>query len=192
MRAPVAVLASGAGTNLGALIYASRAEDCPYEIVLVSGDNEAAPALRLAEAEGIDVAPLQYAKEARDLFWQALDNCLRIAEVEIIVLAGFMRIIPADFISKWENRIINIHPSLLPLYKGLNTHAQAIENGDTHGGCTVHVVTPEVDSGVVLGQTEVIIMEDDTPETLAARVRLAEHQLLPRVLAHYIQIMRLT
>ena len=183
-RARVAVLISGRGSNMAALIYAAKSADCPFEVVLATGDKPEAPGLALAEAEGVPVARLDFATKA-ELFEQ-LDAALREAGADYVALAGFMRIIPADFIARWAVRIVNVHPSLLPKYKGLNTHSLAIAAGDRHGGCSVHVVTPEVDDGPVLGQTEVAIMPGDTPESLAERVLIAEHQLYPRVLADYV------
>ena len=165
---------------MAALIYAARAPDCPFEVVLVTGDRPTAPGLALAEAEGVAVARLDCSDKA-DLFAR-LDQALRDASADHVALAGFMRIIPADFIARWAGRIVNIHPSLLPRYKGLDTHAQAIAAGDRVAGCSVHVVTAEVDSGELLGQTEVAILPGDSPATLAERVLIAEHQLYPRVL----------
>ena len=183
-RARVAVLISGRGSNMAALIYAAKAENCPFKIVLVTGDKPDAPGLALAEAEEVPVARLDHSSKA-ELF-EKLDPALREARADYVALAGFMRIIPAEFIARWACRIVNIHPSLLPKYKGLNTHAQAIAAGDRYGGCSVHVVTPEVDDGPVLGCTEVAILRGDTPETLAERVLIAEHQLYPRVLGDYV------
>ena len=187
-RARVAILISGRGSNMAALIYAAKAADCPYEIVLVTGDRPDAPGLELAEAEGVPVArvPSPTPKE-KTQFFEALDGALRDARVETIALAGFMRIIPTEFIERWANRVVNIHPSLLPKYKGLDTHSHAIAAGDSFGGCSVHIVTPQVDDGPVLGQVEVAILPEDTPETLAARVLIAEHQLYPRILAQFVQ-----
>ena len=186
-RARVAVLLSGRGSNMAALIYAAKAEDCPYEIVLVTGDKPAAPGLDIAEAEGVAVARLATpAPTDKAEFFESLDRELRGAGVDYVALAGFMRIIPADFIARWAGRIVNIHPSLLPKYKGLDTHRQAIEAGDKFGGCSVHVVTVEVDDGPVLAQTEVVILPNDTPESLSERVLIAEHQLYPRALAAYV------
>jgi phosphoribosylglycinamide formyltransferase-1 len=186
-RARVAVLISGRGSNMAALIYAAKASDCPYEVVLVTGDRPDAPGLQLAEAEGVPAVRLP-TPEPKDkaLFFEALDRALRDAGTDYVALAGFMRIIPADFIQRWAGRIVNIHPSLLPKYKGLDTHRQAIAAGDPFGGCSVHVVTPQVDDGPVLGQVEVAILPEDTPERLAERVLIAEHQLYPRALAAYV------
>ena len=184
-KARVAVLISGRGSNMAALIYASRAGDCPYEIALVTGDKTDAPGLRIAAAEGIRVEPLDSAALGRS-FWTALEETLNQAAVDTVALAGFMKIIPADFVERWAGRIVNIHPSLLPKYPGLGCHQAALDSGDTVTGATVHLVTPQVDSGEVLGQVEVAIMPGDTVETLEARMLIAEHQLYPRVLASYI------
>lgn len=186
-KARVAILISGTGSNMAALLYASRAPDSPYEVALVTGDNPDAPGLALAEAEGVSVARLSRPTKATRASWfAALDGTLREADVDTVALAGFMRILPAEFVEAWAGKLLNIHPSLLPKYKGLDTHARALEAGDTHGGCSVHLVTPELDSGEVLGQVPVAILPDDTPETLADRVKIAEHQLYPRVLAEYV------
>ena len=186
-RAKVAILLSGRGTNMAALVYAARAEACPFEIMLVSGDKPDAEGLTLAEAEGIAVARLPApTKATRDKFYTDLDATLRKAGAEFVVLAGFMRILPEDFVARWARRVLNIHPSLLPKYKGLHTHEAALAAGDSKAGCTVHLVTAELDAGPILGQTLVAILPDDTAETLADRVRIAEHQLLPRILADYV------
>ena len=186
-KARVAVLISGAGTNMAALLYAAKAADCPYELVLVTGDNPEASGLSLAEAEGIVTVRIpKPTPKDKPQFFRALDIQIREAGAEYIALAGFMRILPEDFVRAWENRMINIHPSLLPLYKGLNTHQQAIDAGDKFGGCSIHIVTPGVDEGPVLAQTPVAIVPGDTGETLAARVRFAEHQLYPATLAAFV------
>lgn len=182
-KAKVAILISGTGSNMAALIYASRAEDSPYEIVLVTGDKPDAPGLALAEAEGIPVARLPFDKAS---FFAQLDRTLREAEVDAVALAGFMRILPVDFVQAWASKLLNIHPSLLPRYRGLHTHARALEAGESQGGCSVHLVTPEVDAGEVLGQVAVAILPGDTPDTLRDRVLIAEHQLYPRILADYV------
>lgn len=186
-KARVAVLISGSGTNMAALLYAAKAADCPYELVLVTGDNPEAPGLSLAEAEGIPVVRISRpTPKDKSLFFQALDIQIRKAGAEYVALAGFMRILPEDFVAGWAGRMLNIHPSLLPKYKGLNTHSQAIDAGEKFGGCSVHVVTPELDDGPVLAQTEVAIAPGDTAATLAERVRFAEHQLYPPTLAAFV------
>lgn len=184
-KARVAILISGRGSNMAALIYAARADDCPYEVALVTGDRPDAPGLTLAQAEGVPVQRLD-AKKLGAAYWQELQSALEDAAIDTIALAGFMRIIPADFVARWAGRMINIHPSLLPKYRGLHTHQSAIENGDKSTGATVHLVTAEVDSGAILGQVEVAILPDDTAETLDTRVLIAEHQLYPRILGQFV------
>lgn len=184
-RARVAILISGRGSNMAALIYAAKAEDCPYEVSLVTGDKPDAPGLDLAEAESVAVERLS-AKELGSAYWHRLAEALRKARIDVVALAGFMRIIPAEFVEQWRGKMINVHPSLLPKYKGLNTHRDAIAAGDRESGCSIHLVTPEVDDGPVLGQTRVAILPSDTPETLAERVLIAEHQLYPRVLGEFV------
>lgn len=184
-RSRVAVLISGRGSNMAALIYAARADDCFYEIALVSGDKADAPGLDLAKAEGIPARPL----DARTLgagYWEALNQLLDQADIDLIALAGFMRIVPDDFLARWEGRIVNIHPSLLPRHKGLKTHQACIAANEKVTGATVHLVTSDLDGGDVLGQVEVAVLPVDTPETLAERVLIAEHQLYPRVISQYL------
>jgi phosphoribosylglycinamide formyltransferase-1 len=184
-RSRVAVLISGRGSNMAALIYASRAADCRYEIVLVTGDRPDAPGLTLAEAEGIPVARIPAPAKDKELFFAALQQTLEEARVDLIALAGFMRIIPAHFVTKWAGRIVNIHPSLLPKHKGLKTHAACIAAGERVSGATVHLVSEELDSGEILGQVEVAVLPNDDDNALADRVLIAEHQLYPRILAEY-------
>ena len=182
-RAKVAVLISGSGTNMAALLYASRASDCPYEIVLVGSNNPQAGGLKMAEAEGIPTFALPHQGIARADHDQAMDNAIRASGAQYVALAGYMRILTPEFVGGWEGRMVNIHPSLLPRYKGLHTHERALEAGDSHGGCTVHLVTAELDDGPVLGQTPVAVLPGDTADSLAARVLIAEHQLYSRCLA---------
>jgi formyltetrahydrofolate-dependent phosphoribosylglycinamide formyltransferase len=186
-KARVAVLISGAGTNMAALLYAAKAADCPYELVLVGSNDPEAPGLKIAEAEGIATWGLSHKGMNRDAFDALVDEQLRDAGAEFVALAGYMRILSDDFVARWAGKMINIHPSLLPLYKGLNTHSQAIEAGDKFGGCSIHIVTPGVDEGPVLAQTPVAILSGDTVETLAERVRIAEHQLYPPTLAAFVR-----
>ena len=186
MKAKVAVLISGAGTNMAALLYAAKAENCPYELVFVGSNDPDAAGLKIAQAEGIATWSLSHKGMNRDAFDALVDEQLRGAGAEFVALAGYMRILSDDFVGRWAGRMINIHPSLLPLYKGLNTHQQAIDAGDRFGGCSVHIVTPGVDEGPVLAQTPVAILPGDTVETLSARVRLAEHQLYPATLAAFV------
>lgn len=185
-KARVAVLISGAGTNMAALLYAAKAADCPYELVLVVSNNPQAPGLAIAKAEGIATWSLSHKGLNRDAFDALVDEQLRAVDAEYVALAGYMRILGDDFVARWSGRMLNIHPSLLPKYKGLNTHGQAIEAGDAFGGCSVHVVTAALDDGPVLAQTPVAIVPGDTADTLAERVRFAEHQLYPPTLAAFV------
>lgn len=185
-RARVAVLISGRGSNMAALLYAAKAPDCPFEIALVTGDKPDAAGLDLAEAEGLRVARLSAKDLGKAVFFDTIDQHLRNARADYVALAGFMRIVPADFIERWSGRILNIHPSLLPKYKGLNTHRQALANADKTAGCSVHIVTAKVDDGPVLAQTEVAILPGDNEQSLTARVLIAEHQLYSRALAAYV------
>lgn len=182
-RAKVAVLISGSGTNMAALLYASRAEDCPYEIVLVASNDPEAGGLKLAAGEGVPTFALSHKGMKRPDHDAAMDSAIRASGAQWVALAGYMRILTPEFVATWEGRMVNIHPSLLPKYTGLHTHERAIEAGDSHGGATVHLVTAELDCGPILGQTPVAILPGDTPEKLAARVLVAEHQLYSRCLA---------
>ncbi len=182
-RARVAVLISGSGTNMAALLYASRAPDCPYEIVLVAANDPQAKGLILAEAEGVPIFALGHKGMERAAHDAAMDAAIRASGAEWVALAGYMRILTPGFVSGWAGRMVNIHPSLLPKYPGLHTHESALQAGDSHGGCTVHLVTAELDDGPMLGQTAVAVLPGDTPETLAERVLIAEHQLYSRCLA---------
>ena len=182
-RAKVAVLISGSGTNMAALLYASRASDCPYEVVLVASNNPEAGGLKLAMAEGVATFCLPHQGMPRPDHDMAMDTAIRASGAQYVALAGYMRILTAEFVGGWEGRMVNIHPSLLPKYKGLHTHERALEAGDSHGGCTVHLVTAELDDGPVLGQTQVAVLPGDTADSLAARVLIAEHQLYSRCLA---------
>ena len=185
-KAKVAVLISGAGTNMGALLYAAKQDGCPYELVLVASNNPDAEGLTLAAAEGIATAALPHKGTERMAHDAMMHDHIVNAGATHVALAGYMRILSDTFVQKWEGRMLNIHPSLLPKYKGLHTHQSAIDAGDKFAGCSVHLVTAELDGGPVLGQTEVAILSSDTAETLAARVKMAEHQLYPRVLAEYV------
>ena len=185
-RAKVAVLVSGKGTNMAALLYASRLPGAAYEIVLVASNDPAVEALALAEAEGVPTFALAHRGMQRAAHDAAIDAAVRKAGAEYIALAGYMRILGPAFVAGWHGRMLNIHPSLLPEYPGLDTHARAIAAGDSHGGASVHLVTDDLDMGEVLGRAEVAIAPGDTAESLATRVKFAEHQLYPRVLADYV------
>jgi len=185
-RAKVAVLISGSGTNMAALLYASRAEDCPFELVLVASNKADAGGLRLAEAEGVPTFALSHKGMSREDHDAAMGAAIRASGAQWVALAGYMRILTPGFVARWEGRMVNIHPSLLPKYTGLHTHERAIAAGDSHGGVTVHLVTAELDCGPILGQTPVAIVPGDTPDSLAARVLIAEHQLYSRCLARLV------
>lgn len=181
-RAKVAVLISGSGTNMAALLYASRATDCPYEIVLVASNKPEAGGLMLAEAENLPTFVVSHKGMERVDHDMAMDAAIRESGAEYVALAGYMRILSPQFVSRWEGRMLNIHPSLLPNYPGLQTHERALDAGDSHAGVTVHLVTAALDDGPILGQTPVAILPGDTAESLAARVLIAEHQLYSRCL----------
>lgn len=185
-KTPVAVLISGSGTNMAALLYASRADDCPYEIALVASNNPKAAGLALAAAEGVATFVLPHKGMARADHDAAMDAAIRKAGAQFVALAGYMRILTPEFVAGWEGRMVNIHPSLLPEYPGLHTHERALAAGNAQGGCSVHLVTAELDSGPLLGQTAVAILPGDTAETLSQRVLIAEHQLYPRCLAELV------
>ena len=182
-RIKVAVFISGSGTNMAALLYASRAADCPFEIALVLSNNPDAGGLRLAEAEGVATFCLTHKGIPRADHDAAMEAEVIRAGAKFIALAGYMRILSPEFVARWEGRMVNIHPSLLPKYTGLHTHQRALAAGDTHAGCTVHLVTADLDEGPMLGQTTVAILPGDTDDSLAARVLIAEHQLYRRCLA---------
>lgn len=185
-KARVAVLISGRGSNMAALLYASLLPDAPYEIVLVAANDPAAEGLALAEAEGIATFALSHKGMARADHDAAMDKAVREAGAEYIALAGYMRILTEGFVSQWAGRMLNIHPSLLPKYTGLDTHQRAIDAGDSHGGVSVHLVTAELDAGEVLGQIPVAISAAESVHSLSDRVRFAEHQLYPKVLGDYV------
>lgn len=185
-RQPVAIFISGSGTNMAALLYASRMPDSRYDVVLVASNNPDAGGLALAQAEGVPTFALPHKGMSRADHDAAMEQAVKNAGANHIALAGYMRILSEGFVNRWAGRIVNIHPSLLPKYKGLHTHQRAIEAGDSHGGASVHVVTPELDDGELLGQAQVAIQLGDTADTLAARVLFAEHQLYPRAFNAYL------
>lgn len=179
----VAVLISGRGSNMTALIQAAKNPDYPAEIVGVFSNRARAAGLETALAEGIPTATLAQSQfDTRLDFENALTGILEGWKTDIICLAGFMRILTADFTFHWRDRILNIHPSLLPEFRGLDTHARAIAAGVTEHGCTVHYVTPGLDEGPIILQSRVPVLLDDTPETLASRVLAEEHKLYPEAL----------
>ncbi|WP_425283776.1 phosphoribosylglycinamide formyltransferase [Devosia soli] len=168
---------------MSVLIEAAKAPDFPAEIVGVLSNRAAAPGLEIAQQHGIATASLAQSKfPSRDMFEDTMTQILESWEVDIVCLAGFMRILGEDFVERWRGRMINIHPSLLPAYKGLDTHARVIADGVTVHGCTVHFVTPGLDEGPAILQAEVPVLPGDTPETLSARVLVEEHRIYPEAL----------
>ena len=171
---------------MAALIEAARKPDCPYRVVLVASNVEDAPGLAIARAEGIATVARSHKGMKRAEFDRWIESELRAAGAEWVALAGYMRLLSPDFIAGRAGRIVNIHPSLLPAYKGLDTHQRAIDASDAKAGCSVHIVTAELDDGPVLGQAEVPILPGDTADSLAERVLAEEHRLYPKVLADFV------
>jgi formyltetrahydrofolate-dependent phosphoribosylglycinamide formyltransferase len=186
-RLRVAVLISGAGSNMAALIDAARDADAPFEIAVVVSNRPDAGGLAVAGAKGVATAVVDHAPFGRDreAHERALHTVLESHGVEVVALAGYMRLLTPWLVSRWAGRMLNIHPSLLPKYPGLDTHARALAAGDGEAGCTVHLVTEGVDDGPVLAQARVPVLPDDTPGSLAQRVLAAEHGLYPRALADF-------
>jgi formyltetrahydrofolate-dependent phosphoribosylglycinamide formyltransferase len=183
-RLNLAVLISGRGSNMEALLKAASDPEFPARPVLVLSNRPDASGLKIAEAAGVAAVAIDhktYGKD-REAFELHVDAMLRGAEVEVIALAGFMRVLTPWFVKRWEGRMINIHPSLLPKYKGLDTHQRAIDAGDTEAGCSVHWVSAGVDEGEIIAQARVPILAGDSAESLAARTLPAEHKLYPEAL----------
>jgi len=183
-RKRVAILISGRGSNMSALIAAAKADDYPAEIALVISNRPDAAGLARAQAEGILTAVVDhtiYGKD-REAFERALQAVLEAHRIELICLAGFMRLLSPWLVERWHGRMLNIHPALLPAFKGLDTHRRALAAGATMHGATVHLVVPDVDSGPILLQEAVPIVTGDTEETLAARVLEVEHRIYPQAL----------
>jgi phosphoribosylglycinamide formyltransferase-1 len=183
-RRRTAILISGRGSNMAALIAAARAPDFPAEIALVLSNKSDAAGLAFARQAGVATAAVDHKIYAgRDEFEGSMQAMLDIHRIELICLAGFMKILSAPFVTRWQGRIINIHPSLLPAFRGLDTHARAIAAGVKTHGCTVHFVEPELDAGPIIAQASVPVRDDDTPESLGERVLAEEHKLYPAALA---------
>lgn len=183
-RKKTAVLISGRGSNLQALLDAAKEPDFPAEISLVISNVADAYGLKRAEAAGVKTAVLSHTgHKTREAYDAALDEILTRHRIDIACLAGFLRILSPGFVEKWQGRMINIHPSLLPKFTGLNTHARALGAGEKIHGCTVHYVTAELDAGPVILQETVPILEGDSEDSLAARVLEAEHRIFPQALA---------
>ena len=186
-RVRVAVLISGAGSNMAALIDASHEPDAPFEVVLVLSNKAEAGGLAVAEAKGVATTVVAHGPFAGDrtAHEQAVQAALEAQDVEVVALAGYMRLLTPFLVGRWAGRMLNIHPSLLPKYPGLDTHARALTAGDAEAGCSVHLVTDGVDDGPLLGQSVVPVLPDDTPSSLAQRVLTAEHGLYARVLSDF-------
>jgi len=183
-KTPIAILISGRGSNMRALVGACANADFPAETCLVLSNDPAAPGLAWAAEQGLPTAVIDHrAFGNRAAFEATLDARLRQAGAEIVCLAGFMRLLTAGFVDTWRDRLLNIHPSLLPAYKGLHTHQRVLAAGEAEHGCSVHFVVPDMDSGPLIGQARVPVQRDDTPETLAERVLAEEHHLYPACLA---------
>ncbi|MEX0970376.1 MAG: phosphoribosylglycinamide formyltransferase [Paracoccaceae bacterium] len=187
MRKRVAILISGGGSNMLALLNDMAAEDHPAEPVLVISNNPDSRGLARAAALGVETAVVDHRKfpKNRAGFEAELHKALTRAKPDIICLAGFMRILSPEFVRNWAGKIINIHPSILPLFPGLHTHEQALKAGMAVHGCTVHLVDETLDGGPILGQSTMDIDPDDTPETLAARLLKREHMLYPQILREF-------
>ncbi len=184
-RKRLGILISGRGSNMEALLRAALEPAWPCKPVLVLSNRPDAGGLDKARSYGVPAAAIDHKTYGndREAFERTVDSALRNAGVELVALAGFMRVLTPWFVNAWAGRLINIHPSLLPLYPGMDTHQRCLDAGDTVHGCTVHQVTAGVDEGPVIGSAEVDVMPGDTADTLAARVLKAEHQLYPRCLA---------
>ena len=187
MKKRVAIFISGGGSNMVRLVEDMQSGGHAAEPVLVLANDADAGGLKKARDMGIATAAVDHRpfKGDREAFQEALNAELQKVQPDILCLAGFMRVLTESFVAPWEGRMLNIHPSLLPKYKGLHTHARALEAGDTEHGCTVHLVTPKLDDGPILGQAKVPVFKDDTPDVLAARVLVQEHRLYPAVLRNF-------
>ncbi len=183
IRPRVAVLISGRGSNMAALVEAAAKPNYPAEIALVLSNRADAAGLAHAAARGVPVAVVESRGRTRPEFEAALQARLTEHRIALVALAGFMRVLTADFVAAWAGRMVNIHPSLLPAFPGLDTHARALAAGVRLHGCTVHLVTPGVDEGPIMAQAAVPVLPDDTEAALAARVLAEEHRLYPAALA---------
>ncbi len=184
-RVRVGVLVSGRGTNMIALSEYKRREARSYDLALVASNVPEARGLVVARRLGIPIWSRSHKGMEREEYDHLLDLALREHDVEMVALAGYMRLLSAEFIRKWKGRVLNIHPSLLPAYKGLDTHRRALEAGEVWVGCSVHLVTDELDGGPVLAQAKVRVRERETAEQLAERVLREEHRLYPETLDKY-------
>ncbi|MEQ1651308.1 MAG: phosphoribosylglycinamide formyltransferase [Hyphomicrobium sp.] len=182
-KIPTAILISGRGSNMMSLVEAARSADFPADIVTVISNRPDAAGIGWAEAQGLATLVIDHkAYKTREAFEAELDKALVASKAEIIALAGFMRLMTPGFVASWQTRMINIHPSLLPTFKGLHTHDQALAAGVKVAGCTVHFVRAEMDAGPIIAQAAVPVLSGDTADRLAARVLAAEHKLYPAAL----------
>jgi phosphoribosylglycinamide formyltransferase-1 len=189
MKRRVAILISGRGSNMQALVKASQTPGFPADIVLVLSNRPGAAGLAWASEQGIATALIDHTTFGRDResFERAMHAELETAQVELVCLAGFMRLLTPWFITQWRDRLINIHPSLLPSFKGLNTHERALRAGVKLHGCSVHFVRPDMDAGPIIAQRAVPVLDNDDPDSLAERVLAAEHALYPHALAEVVR-----
>jgi phosphoribosylglycinamide formyltransferase-1 len=183
-RKRVAILISGRGSNMAALIEAGKDKNYPAEIALVVSNVANAGGLQLAQKSGVATAVVEHTKYGRDraAFERALQAVMEQHRIDIVCLAGFMRLLTADFVGQWQRRMLNIHPALLPAFKGLDTHKRALKARVKQHGATVHFVVPEMDTGPIVAQEAVDVRPDDSEETLAARVLEVEHRIYPLAL----------
>ena len=183
MKTPVAVLISGRGSNMAALLEATRHPAHPAAVALVLSNRADAPGLGFARAAGVPTAVVESRGRPREEFEAAMQAVLEAHGVRLVALAGFMRVLTPGFVAAWEGRMLNIHPSLLPAFPGLDTHRRALEAGVRLHGCTVHLVSAGVDEGPIIAQAAVPVLTDDTEARLATRVLVEEHRLYPAALA---------
>jgi phosphoribosylglycinamide formyltransferase-1 len=182
-RKRVAILISGRGSNMRSLVEAARSPDFPAEIALVVSNNADATGLDFARTQGIATAVVDHKIFSdREIFERAMQETLLAQEIDLICLAGFMRLLTPWFVGQWRDRMLNIHPALLPSYRGLRTHERALADGVKIHGATVHFVAPEMDAGPIVVQAAVAVLQDDTPEALASRVLAQEHRIYPLAL----------
>jgi phosphoribosylglycinamide formyltransferase-1 len=183
LRKKVAILISGRGSNMRSLVEAAREKDFPAEIALVLSNSASAEGLKFAEAQGVATEVVEHrAFPDRESFERAVQAKLEAHKVELVCLAGFMRVLTAWFVEQWRERMLNIHPALLPSYRGLHTHERALADGVKIHGATVHFVSPEMDAGPIVVQAAVPVLDSDTPDSLSARVLAQEHKIYPLAL----------
>ncbi|MEM1410306.1 MAG: phosphoribosylglycinamide formyltransferase [Pseudomonadota bacterium] len=183
MTKRIAILISGRGSNMTALLDAAASDVIAADIALVLSNKEDAAGLAHAAERGVETRFVDHRGKSREAFDHEVERQLEESAIDLVCLAGFMRIFSESFVERWQGRMVNIHPSLLPLFRGLNVHEQALDTGVALSGCTVHWVTAELDGGPIIGQAAVPTRAEDTPESLAKRVQSAEHLLYPRAVA---------